>query len=47
MNSVFEKAHLSLLFYTWNHSFIARDFFFKIFNPLLFPYFFMEGHLRA
>ena len=39
MNSVFEKALLSLLLYTQNHSFIAHDFFFKIFIPILFPYF--------
>ena len=40
MNSVFEKALLSLLFYTPNHSFIAHDFFFfKTFIPILFAYF--------
>ena len=43
MKSVFEKKLLSILFYTHNHSFIANDFFFKTFIPLLFPYFLWEG----
>ena len=41
MNSVFEKALLSLLFYTQNHPFMAHDFF----SSKLFPYFLW--HLRA
>ena len=43
MNSVFEKAILSRLFYVQNHSFIAHDFFFKTFIPILFPYFLWQG----
>ena len=44
MNSVFEKALLSLLFYTQNHSFIAHDFFLQNFYPIiLFPYFLWKG----
>ena len=34
------------MFYTKNHSFIARSFFFKTFIPKLFPLF-VEGRLRA
>ena len=47
MNSVFEKALLSLLFYTQNHSFIAHDFFSsKLLSLYPFPTFY-GGALRA
>ena len=50
MNSVhvFEKALLSLLFYTQNHPFIAHDFFIQKVNPYFpFSLLFVEGYLRA
>ena len=44
MNSVFEEALLSLLFYTQIHSFIALDFFLQNFYPYTLSFLFMEGH---
>ena len=46
MNSVFENALLSLLFYTQNHSF-AHIFFLQNFYPYTLSLLFVEGHLRA
>ena len=45
MNYVFERALLSLLFYIQSHNFFAHDVSKLLF--LLFPYFFVEGHLKA
>ena len=44
MNFVLGKALLSLLFYTDNPYFFTT---FSKFVPLLFPYFFVDGHLKA
>ena len=44
---VFEKALLSLLFYTQNHSFITHDFFRQNFYPYTISLLFVEGYLRA
>ena len=43
MNFVFEKALLSLLFYTQNHSFIAHDLFLQNIYPYTLSLLFMEG----
>ena len=45
MNHVFERALLSLLFYIQNHYFLAHDL--SKLLSLLYPYFFVEGHLKA
>ena len=44
MNFIFEKALLSLLFYTDNPYFFTT---FSKFVSLLFPYFSVDGHLKA
>ena len=44
INFVLGKALLSLLFYTNNRNFFTT---FPKFLSLLFPYFFVEGHLKA
>ena len=46
MNSVFEKALLSLLFYTQNHSFIAHDFSSSNIYPYTLSLLFKVGHLQ-
>ena len=45
MNYVFEKALLSQLFYIQNHYFFTHDV--SKLLSLLFPYFFVEGYLKA
>ena len=44
MNFIFGKALLSLLFYTYNPYFFTT---FSKFLSLLFPYFSVDGHLKA